>query len=149
MEDLEQELKQFTESVQKLDPMILSLDDFFGATIRFFEKFSAIAEALPEQQKKEWSGKLQEISQQIEGGVQKFISAAEMSEEELLQVAEHKESFGPEKWALYDEARRQVTDFAKKISSALAQPTAPSEVPQQPKKDIHRHHPKRSEWMKS
>lgn len=154
MHDIEPDLQKLIEALQKTDPAELRFDESFLHLTRFFERLLYASQTAAPEQQQEWTATIMEIAQQLQGTLKKFVEATGLSEEELLQYADQSENFNKEKWAQYQEARKQIAEMSKKIALSLkvvAQPQLKQE-PEESAKPAEKKktpHPKRSDWMKS
>ena len=153
MTDLDKELLQLMEFFQSLEPGKLPVDEVFKKTVAFFEKVQTYVEQLTVEQKKEASVKLVDLSQKLMSATKAFIDHVGLREDDLFTLMEKPTHFNEEQWKLMQESKRQITECAKKIATALiaVQSSSETQIEQQVKKKDTKKHtpPPRSSWMKS
>lgn len=153
MVDLDKEFQQLTEFLQGMEPGKIPVEEVFRKSVVFFEKMQGYIEKLTTEQKKDASAKLLDISQKLMAVTKVFIDNVGLKDDDLFVLMEKPTHFNEEQWKLMQESKRQITECAKKIATAMMaiQPASQEKVEQQVvKKDTKKHiPPPRSSWMKS
>jgi hypothetical protein len=152
MVDIDVEFQKLTQFLQGLDPSDIPLEEGLKKMIRFFDRLLVAFELSPDARKTELRLKLGDISQKIGMATKQLFEAAGLKDEELLVIAEKPEVFNEEQWRLVQEARGQITEYAKKISSLMVT-TAPEQarIPQEGIKHEKKkpQQPPKKSWMKT
>ncbi len=150
---IDDEVQKLIAVLEAADPRHMPLAEMLQAVVRFFEKLFAYSLQASAEERRHWAAKIVEVSEKVQPALKKFIDAVGLSEDALSHHADQAERSHPELWKQYEEARRQVADLARKISSSLAAAATPAEAVDREstenpegKKPTQ---PKRSTWMKS
>ncbi len=152
MVDIDADFMKLCQYLQEIDPGSLPLEDGLKSFIRFFDRLLLAFETAPVEKKKELALKLSEMGQKITMATKTLIEGTGMKEEDLITLTSKPEGWNEGLWRLVQEARKQVTESARKIGSLLIT-LAPAEpkVDEEPIKHdkTKPHQPPKSKWMKS
>lgn len=149
---MKEEYKKLLSILDKGVGLEVSLEEVLKEATNFFQKIATkFPKASPEEQKEitEMVASLQDKFKEI---AMASAKAAGMDSSKLEELSSNPENFSPENWQMMEEAKKEISKSARKLSSNLDKESRKStegDAKPKDKKPSNIRRPKKSNWTKS